>query len=251
MDIFFHFMTPEFKKRLWRVLVIVGISICALVLLLFLSAFDHPSADDFCYANQVYAHGFWETQSDLYQQWSGRYFSNFLVSAADALLLAHSASIPYGIVPITILLLFVFSLWYCINAIAGSFLDAKSRILYTCVFALLYWSTLPSLSEGLYWVPGALTYSLGSILLLVAIGMGAQYVRSADRRCRWVTAIGLLATEIALIGLNEIALGIVVCFLGIMFIIMPRIGLTANRFLVILGVVGVGACVVEVIAPGN
>lgn len=45
-----------------------------------LSFFNHPSRDDFCYANKVLEQGFWNSQINWYNNWTGRYFSTGILS---------------------------------------------------------------------------------------------------------------------------------------------------------------------------
>ena len=63
-----------------------GFSVLLLTALLpfgLLSFFNHPFMDDYYNAANARRLGLWAAQQDLYLQWSGRYFSSLLVTAAN------------------------------------------------------------------------------------------------------------------------------------------------------------------------
>ena len=86
------------------------------VLLIFLlapffviSIFNHPASDDFDFSFKTRDYGFWGAQVYRYMNEGGRYFANGIISLDPLVVKAYWA---FKVLPILVLGLFVFSVFY-------------------------------------------------------------------------------------------------------------------------------------------
>ncbi len=131
--------------------------------------FAHPAADDYTY-NAVSP--FWSTQLELFKHWNGRYSANFLVMSNP--ILWGSVAI-YRLAALFLLFLMPLSIFFVLTSILENAFARKQKIVFTCIIAALVLCLVPSLPEGVYWYPGAVTYIFGCIVAMFYIGMAIRY----------------------------------------------------------------------------
>ncbi|OKH22978.1 hypothetical protein NIES593_10950 [Hydrococcus rivularis NIES-593] len=181
---------------------------------LLISYFNHPSTDDFCYANKVLELGFWNTQIFWYLNWSGRYFgtaANSLYAVIVGLFGEDNYTtnfwILYKFVAPFLFGMFWISLFCFFKAIAGKISSNWNLFWATCLGFVIYLCGMPSTVEGFYWLNGAFYYTLGNIFLffLLSLLLSKERIlnsKSWFRKIIYGLGCALLAAAIA--GSSEI-----------------------------------------------
>lgn len=178
--------------------------IVALLVFLVLAACNFPSLDDYNYAMLMQENGLAKSQSLWYQEWSGRYFSNLVLSLNP--LTFHSFT---GYKILTGLLIAGF--FGTLLAFTRHFFTKGSgtgNILYfSAVCSLLYILILPTFSEGFYWMASALTYQLPAlftlIFLILAHKTGKKEISKGTRSGLFILNALLV---ISICGSNELSM---------------------------------------------
>lgn len=238
-----------------RLLVWVPLALLFLVAATFAYAcfFAFPQTDDFCTFGRLIwrqdGNPFAETYF-LYQNWTGRYGSSFVISLAGWL--STVMPIPpywtYSVFLLAMLVVFSLSLMASIGLLLR---DRPPERLPIILPAALLWAgivvLMPSKLEGLLWLTGAAVYTLG-IALLVLI---ASKLRPDDQGA---TGLGQVPASVLLliflcVGFNELialSLGI---YLGLRVLAFPR--RQAWKQHAVLMAVFIVSVLVTALAPGN
>ena len=165
---FYHKVVAQFsivisKKYFWWLS--LGVLLLPFILLIF---FNHPSADDYCYAVASMKQGFFESQINTYVNWSGRYVSSCLLGGGPLLFYSF---VGYKIMNFLLLLFTVFTCLYFVKTLLNkNSLDLSVLVISVSVL-FLYLSGMPNLTEGFYWMSGALTYQLPNIATLTVVAI--------------------------------------------------------------------------------
>lgn len=199
--------------RRYKLDTIEAIALCLVTLVPFvaLSFFNHPSVDDYSFTINAKTLGFWKAVQYSYTVWNGRYFSAVVLSVNP---LVFNWQFGYKLVPIALLGLLFLSLYTFIHELTFRSLSVKSRITAAAAVLFVYLYQMPGLSEGLYWMSGAVTYQLANILTLFLF---SAMMRAGRRGPSWkrVAYLSIIFLLIALIvGLNETSMFLLTCLLA-------------------------------------
>lgn len=230
-------------KALGNNTLFISLGILTVLPLVLLSFFYNPGSDDFDYSYESQTEAFWPLQIRRYCQWSGRYFSNGLLSLNP---LTYENYTLLKVVPILLLALFVGSLYYFISS-AATPLTTKSKMAFVGGFIFLYIAQLPDICEGFYWMPGSLQNQLPTSLVLLFLGSLWRFYQHKKS----IHAIGMLLLLGALLGCNEIT---VVLFLLLMLGIFCYRTWILKKAAGSIGIYLIATLffsLVEVLAPGN
>jgi len=214
-----------------------------------LAFFAQPSADDYCYTVAVRDLGFFGAQRWYYVNWTGRYAATALVNLSE---LTGPIERTYWIyVAGTIALTFAavrFLLSRLCRAMGrptdGSFLTSLALAL-----LVLIMSRVSNPDESFYWLPGAFTYQLGVVCVLVTTGLLLSLIHEPV----------VPKAEAALLGaLGVVAVGLAEPFILVMLFIYGLFAVAAfgrrsqSRWLVLglSSIVALGG-LLSVLAPGN
>jgi len=130
----------------------------------------HPVADDFCYAAKSRGMALWDWSFSEWMNWNGRYASNLLMIHGP--LTWSSQFLPgYRAVPVILLCLTIAAFWFLLRRLTHGAFTLREYLVAALAFTVLYLNLMPDLGEGYYWYTGAVTYQLGSILLLVHLAL--------------------------------------------------------------------------------
>lgn len=195
---------------------------------LLLSYFNHPSADDFCYANKVLDLGFWNAQIFWYFNWSGRYFgtaANSLYAVIVGLFGEDNYTTNfwrlYKFVAPFLFGMFFISLFCFLKAVASKISSNWNIFWATCLGFVIYLSGMPSTVEGFYWLNGAFYYTLGNILLFFLLSLLLSKDRILNSSIffkKIIYSLGCALLAAAIVGSSEI-LAIVllaIAFIGVL-----------------------------------
>lgn len=212
----------------------------------FISLYNHPSADDFCFAVKANSLGFWETQLDYYNNWTGRYMATALLTVRPT---DYNALADYKLLPIFLFVLFGASVFIFISKLLPN-ATLKDRGLLSFVIFFLYIFKTPNMSEAFYWLPASITYQLALISTLLLFSVILHLQEQKGKSKIYYTILGSLLC-IVTVGFNEISmmLLLIILFLWLLFSSYRKKKLDWS--LLILLLVTIVASGVVVIAPGN
>ncbi|MFC7773231.1 DUF6056 family protein [Flavobacterium sp. GCM10027622] len=211
--------------------------------LLLLSFFNNPGSDDFWYAYESQLEPFWSVQIRRYHDWSGRYFSNGLLSLDP---LYFNDFFGFKILPILLFGLFVFSVFAFVASLQLD-LNKCEKLGLSSAIVISYLFLMPDLCEGFYWMPGAITNQLPVSLALFYFTSLIHYYRA--KKIKYVLAALVLLPMI--MGCNEIIVIIMLlihCLLNVLFYVQEK---KISWLLLLLLLLTCGLAAFEVLAPGN
>ena len=84
---------------------LILLSVITIFPLIILSFFNNPASDDFDYSYESQVEPFWSLQIRRYFDWSGRYFSNGLISLDP---LVYNNYFLFRLIPIVLIFAFIF-----------------------------------------------------------------------------------------------------------------------------------------------
>jgi len=193
-------MLDKLQNPLFKNLFNVGLLAVALVPLLALSFYNHPSIiDDFCYIDTVFKYGYFEAMHYYYSGWTGRYFgillnhSNPLIwhwyagfKVLSAVLILSFCGSVYWLIKTTLPQLFKWTAW----GIVG-------------VFFFLFVLKMPSITEAFYWMAAFVTYTIPNLLTLCLVVIMIKYYEQAAGKRKTATAVFATFLVFASIGCSE------------------------------------------------
>ena len=238
---------PNFLKL--RLLFLRLLLLLALAPFLLLTAFNQPFFDDFRNAYWAREHGIWGVQNWLFQTWTGRFTSTFLMTVLNPVTYGWLGGVK--VVTAVMLVAQWASIAHFLRALFHTALRVScswSTAIWTAALLLaLFCNAAPAPFSFLYWFCGAVAYQLPLIGLL---NFAALAIRAGwgPARGQWRSA-GLACGPLvlALVG-NELTLVQAVPVLGLLAYALPR---AARPKLALWLVLGGLATAVAVAAPGN
>ncbi len=241
-------ISPSFFRKHWFLL-----SCSALLLLILpffiLSFFTWPSADDLSISFMAIKAGFWNYQALMYNDWTGRYTANFLEALNP---LCWNQAWGYRLIPLLLLVALFFSVHAMLSAFARENYSRKEITIGSLILFALILNLFPGISEGIYWMTGAVEYLLASILSMftIAILIKLQHAQLA-RSARILRFIMIAVFLIMIAGLNEISsllmLGLLIIWLVWTYSVKRKWDFKLTGLILIL----TGAIIAEMSAPGN
>ncbi len=232
----------HYEKKIPYILVVCA-GVLLTLLLLTLSLYNHPAADDFVYSVNAQHYGFWGAQFFWYMHWCGRYFSTLLLSMNP---LIHGSFIGYKLLSALLILLSLASFYFFINMLfKRSGVLEKWHITFLCFFAFIL--LMPSVAEAYYWMAGAYSYQMGNILTLFLFILMMSYTEKPSTR-KFLLSIVVV---IALAGTNEVSMFFqVLMLMFVMVFHLIRFRKIPRYYVVLCALALVGSLVVY-LAPGN
>ncbi len=174
---------------------LIGLLFVPFIVLCF---YAHPIADDYTYSP---VSPFWETQKQLYLHWNGRYSANFMVMANPIL---HFSLTGYRFAALSLLLSIPISIFFEVSCAFRKVITLLERVVLSSILSLFILGLLPSLPEGIYWYPGAMTYILGCCIAIFYIGFVILYGKSSFIGNRWIHFGICIVLLFLAIGFNEV-----------------------------------------------
>jgi Family of unknown function (DUF6056) len=229
------------KLKIYQIFSVLGI--LSLFPLFCLSFFNNPGSDDFDMAADSLAEPLLQLQFSRYNNWSGRYFSNGLISFEP---LFYNNFFMIKIVPIILMILFVFAVYVFISSLQlFDLLKHKIAIIGLIVFIYIY--QMPYVCEGFYWIPGSITNFLPVILSLFYFSFLITFFRTNKIIFYLIAIVFLVAT----IGCNEVSVVILgfihLILIGYNYFVFKK----TNKSILILFLISLIFSAIELLAPGN
>jgi hypothetical protein len=224
------------------------LGLATLTPLVIVSFFIHPSLDDFSYTQNARDLGFAKAMHYFFQSWNGRYSVSMLMSINP---LVWNWQLGYRLFPIILLVLFFIALYEFINQATFRLLSLRIKLTGTLCVLIVYVHQMPSLSQGLYWMPASVSYQLANISMLFLFAVILRIYRTETYVMKTALTVIALFLIVFIIGLNEISMLILFCLLAFISII-KRARTRGNRLVMIAFLIGAGCAAYFVFSsPGN
>jgi hypothetical protein len=231
------------KMVRWAFIIMLISSLLLVILMVFLSGYDHPSADDFNYSVNVKQYGFLGAQYYWYISWCGRYFSTFMLSLNPLVFWSFTG---YKIASALLILLSAVS-FYLFSGSLFKFNSNLEKIYLASLSFFAFILMMPSMAEGYYWFAGAFSYQIGNILTLSLFAAVIAYRKRPSKNIFIVSSVVVFA----LAGTNEYAMLFLVLFLSFLNALwVYRYNKVSSYYLVLL-LLAIGGSAIVYFAPGN
>jgi hypothetical protein len=236
-------------RRLFDITV-AAISVIVIGLLPFaiLSFFSHPQADDFDAATSTMRMGYFKAIAFTYMNWNSRWFSAAIMQASP---LVFNSIYVYKALPIMLLFLFVWALFAFVKAILPEIKRPREAWLCALALSVLYLSSMPSVAQGFYWMPGAIGYQLANIMMLFLWAHLAGVLRSTTHKSSRWTLIFCTILIFAITGSNQISLILILFMLAATLVWRLIQYRRMDRLFVKLLILAAIAAAIVALAPGN
>ena len=215
---------------------------------LILFFFNHPSADDWGLSQNPKISGFIAAQKNYYYFWTGKYFSNLLMSFNP---LYFGSLSGYKVLTMFLMIAFIYVLFTLISSLTSKSLNLKEKFLITSAIFFLYLYSMPSLPQSFYWLTAAVVYQLGIMMIMMFLII---YIKLNDEELSGLNIFLIFIQLILLIGIagcSEMSMVI-----GILIIVLIAVSdfLKKRKIsfrLILYAVVSGAASYVLISAPGN
>ncbi len=205
--------------------------------------YAYPVGDDFNYCNK--SAGWVNAQVHNYFFWGGRYISNALAYPFST----HSL-LAYRLIALGIIILTPASAFFAISSVSSKAFAFKEKILSALLFSVLQFGIMPSLTQGIYWMSGSVTYQLGSIVSMFYIGFGVSYVQEKFILNKTVHFLFSILFLFLSLGFNEV---LTLMLLAAHFIVWLNLPIE-KRFrlpLFLFAIFTLLFSLIMILAPGN
>lgn len=164
---------------------------------LYISQFNHPSADDYCIAVKAKEEGFWYAQSILYTNWSGRFFSTFITSVGP---LYFNSFFLVKIIPLFLMFLMLFSVTKLVDELYDYQLKLTQIITFGLSFLVLFLLNVNNLPEAVYSYTSSLPYTLPVLLTVLFLSI---LFKKMKREVSKYTTVFMYFLLIIIVGSSE------------------------------------------------
>jgi len=224
------------------------LGIYSLLPFLILTAYNHPSLDDFGLAIRDRNTDLLSTQIHYYLNWSGRYFSTF-ISRINPLLCA-SFNI-YKFYSFVFILLISTSLFWLVYTLLKTYFILKRILALSALFTSLILIQIPDIAECLFWLTGYLGYQLPIILIFFTLIVLTSFYRSQQKfaKIKYIAIASILCLAIA--GASEMPLVILITTISFIIYNSWKQEKQHRKYLVYLFLICLMASAIAILAPGN
>lgn len=190
------------------------------------SFWNVPSADDYMIIDKKNQFSFWQLQSAVYHNWTGRYFATFVSSvfSYSGFLYSH-----YYLHTLLLLSLTVFSWLFCLKQINRHLLadqiSLSSLVILSLLLLIAEINIVPEPVTAFYWFSSAITYQMPLIIMIFLAGVIIKLLFASFNKISLFSIAGILI--VLLNGCNEIITLFVLifsaCLLGYRIFIYKKI----------------------------
>lgn len=236
------------SQKIIKLLIFI-IFLAGLFPFLILAFYNHPSADDYLWTAMVMQSSIWDFQIYNFYEWSGRYFSNFLVSINP---LVFRSLLGYQVAVLFFISIFFSSIYFTIRTYTQDAFTKSEQLLGALVFALLFLAYTPSVVELFYWFTGAAVYtSANTLFFIFMVCLFRLYEKSNQHKNTQNEKIIMSITTVLMMWSNEI---IIIGLGGFLFLINCSSWYykhATRYFLLGLFFLAIAAALASILAPGN
>jgi uncharacterized protein DUF6056 len=207
-----------------------------------ISMYAHPAGDDFVYAYNGQHFSLTENSARDYFEWNGRYIANLLVVLNP---MAFDSLGSYKLFADLLILLTFISFYFLVKTVTNNSFTKIYSILFSGVLTLLFLQQMPSLSQGIYWYTGAVTYQGANILTLFYISALINLLREKYFINKIIHILFCSILIFVITGFNETAMVFLLLFHAFLFI------KNKNELLFFIFIFSLLCSLVVILAPGN
>jgi hypothetical protein len=218
---------------------VFGITFCLYVALCF---YNHPSYDDFTYAFSTHGKTYWEAQVFWYKTWSGRYTATALLTFNP---IVFHWFYGYKLLSLAVVLGLLSTIYLLVKTYLCQLAHSEQWFL-TLLFAAFYFSLLPHLSGGIYWMAGSMTHAVPTIL--VGLSLVLMKRKGTNLLLDYVV---LPVMTFLIVGSNETIMFTWMTLLLIVNIYVLYRSARVDTVLILLFAVGLAGSLIVISAPGN
>lgn len=213
---------------------------------LYITRYDHPSADDYGFANMFAQHDLGTVWKQQYLEWTGRYLMPVFFRMNPTC--AHSL-FGYRVAAFITILLFTGVIALVVNSLTRQYLTGRQSLGLSALLVGLYVAKTPSIPEAFFWFAGYSLYQFANIfflLLLMALAKLHRQMKPDPGLAAWSALLCII-----IIGCNEVSM---IMTLLLVFYIA---GTNYTRYkklpasLVVLCAICTICATIEIAAPGN
>lgn len=241
-------MLKKLQQPLFQDLFNVGLLALAIVPLLALSFYNHPSpVDDYCYIDTVFKYGYFEAMNFYYTGWTGRYFG-ILLNHSNPLVVKWAGGFKL------LSFLLVLGLTGSLYALCKELFSKWSRwgiLGVTGGIMLLFILKIMSIVEAFYWMAAFVTYTVPNILTLYWLTVMIRMYQQPNAMRQKLTAIFAGFLVFAVIGCSETNLTIMVLLVAGWFGYQLVIRRKWDNMAFFMVIVAVFSCYIFFTSPGN
>ncbi|WP_347157287.1 DUF6056 family protein [Pontibacter chitinilyticus] len=226
---------------------IILLGIYAVLPFVILSIYNQPSVDDFVYAIRDNRNSFIASLLYTYNNWSGRYFATE-VSRINPI--RFQSWFWYKACSLLFIVAFIVVLHALLANIFGKH-KLKQRVALTGLCTIVFFSQMPNISRGLYYMSAYLAYQLPCILTLVLLLLLLKFFNATGRTAKIGYQVSIMIICIAIIGSNVLSLISVMTLLSLLLFQLWRRRHMQYKYVLILFLCSLAASLIMILAPGN
>lgn len=209
----------------WRYVALLCV---VLIPFLYISQFNHPSADDYCFTVKAQNEGVWNAQKILFTNWSGRFFSTLVTTLGP---LYYGSFYLVKVLPVAVLFLAFVAFFKLVDVLYQRSLPLNQLIVFSLSFLVLFLLGVDNLPEGLYSYTVSLPYVLPFILFILFIALLLKTRNKVPNKIE----SGLISLLVVfIIGSNEIAAVFIIFLLTILLVFSLVTSKKVNKGLLLL-----------------
>ena len=234
------------KNQTKLFIVLLKIIVIGLILFPFilLATFNHPVADDYVYYNLSVNKNIYEYVSTIYKSWTGRYSQLSMIYFVNQFNLLKAAKL----LPIILILLNVHAVYYYFRITTNYLYNKLNCYLVSLIVNFIFYSQMPNISEGLYWISGITTYFISWILIIYFLSYLIKYKQSGTFSGIEKILITLLVITIP--GFNESSL-LFINIVWFLFLFFNYKIVIKDYFVIFLISCTIVFSLISILAPGN
>lgn len=225
----------------YRLFTLLGI--LALFPFLIISFFNQPATDDYYFSYYTKLYSINESPFWMYNNVGGRYFANTILCFNPVY---YECLFLFKIIPIVLLLLFCYSIYYFVKSCFPSLIFQK-KIAIVGFLSTLFFIQIPDSCAAFYWLPGAISNQLPISLSLLFYAFLIKFYSSKKTKHFLLSVLFLIMA----LGCNEIiiVINLIVLFssFAYLFIVLKKY----DKHLLVIIAIAVGFSALEMLAPGN
>lgn len=225
-------------------LLLVLLLVMILLPFIVLSYFNAPAVDDFSFALKTMDFGFWGGQVEAYKNWNGRYFTSFILCTNIFL---KNGFMLYKLLPIMLILGNIHSIYTLFNTVTDKS-EKITNLIFSITVSLIFLNFMPSINQGIYWAPGAVTYNLGNIMVVYCF---AYFIKSYNSNSNSTIKVITIIFTILGCGLNESSMVAIDLILVVFLLYHLLIARKVHSFLLAIFIIAVICTIIMASSPGN
>lgn len=210
--------------------------------------FNQPSADDWGLAENTRIMGFLNAQSHYYKSWTGKFFSNAVLSYNP---LYFRSLFGYKILTLLLMMLFSYFLFVLFSELTKKVLSFRERFLFSLSVFFMYLYAMPSLSQSFYWLTASVVYQTGIMLIMIFLILYTKITNPARTSSEKLLTFVSLLLLIAIAGCSEMSMVTGVLMITLLLICKLINEKKLNSRLILFALTTALSSYVLLSAPGN